>query len=49
MKRLSHDISQLIIETCQHPPGSRKRQKSLTKIIRLVSDRFLGLIFWSKI
>jgi hypothetical protein len=39
MKQMSHDISQFVIEACQHPPRSIERQKSLTKIIRLVSDR----------
>ena len=32
-------LSQLVEEACQHPHGSRKRQKKLTQIIRLVGNR----------
>lgn len=37
MKKSLRSLSQLVIEACKHSPGSRERQKILTKIIRLVS------------
>ena len=39
MKKLSKTLSQIVIEACKHPPGSRERQKNLTKVIRLVSSK----------
>ena len=39
MKISSQFLSQLVAETCQHPPGSKERQKNLTKIIRLISHQ----------
>lgn len=33
------EIEQLVIEACQHPPGSPKRQRYLTQVIRLVSSK----------
>ena len=39
MERLSQSLSQLVQEACRHPPGSKERQKNLTKIIRLVNSQ----------
>ena len=39
MEKLSQSLSQLVEEACKYPPGSRERQKNLTKIIRLVNSR----------
>ena len=39
MKISSQFLAQLVAETCQYPPGSKERQKNLTKIIRLVSTK----------
>ena len=39
MRKLSQSLSELVVEACKHPPGSRERQRNLTQIIRLVSDR----------
>lgn len=39
MNRSLQSLTKLIIETCQHPPGSRERQKNLTKIIKLVGKQ----------
>ena len=39
MKESSQILSQLVKEACKHPPGSKKRQKNLTKIIRLVNSQ----------
>lgn len=39
MNKLSQSLSQLVQEACQHPHGSRERQKKLTTIIRLVNSR----------
>jgi len=36
---MSQLLSQLVIEACKHPPGSKKRQQNLTKIIRLVNSQ----------
>ena len=38
MKQISITLFQLVNEACEHPPGSRKRQKKLTQIIRLVNN-----------
>lgn len=35
----SQFLSQLVNETCKHPPGSKERQKNLTKIIRIVNNQ----------
>ncbi len=39
MEQLSQSLSQLVQQACKHPPGSRQRQKNLTKIIRLVNGK----------
>ena len=39
MKKISITLSQLVDEACEHPHGSRKRQKKLTQIIRLVNNK----------
>ncbi|MEM9273060.1 MAG: sigma-70 family RNA polymerase sigma factor [Cyanobacteria bacterium P01_F01_bin.143] len=39
MKKIAESLSQLVIEACKHPPGSKERQKNLTKIIRLVNSQ----------
>lgn len=39
MEQLSESLLQLVKQACQHPPGSKERQKNLTKIIRLVSTQ----------
>ena len=39
MKQSSQKLSQLVTEACKYPPGSKQRQKNLTKIIRLVNSR----------
>ena len=39
MERLSQSLSQLVKEACKYPPGSKERQKNLTKIIRLVNGQ----------
>ena len=39
MNKLVQSLSQLVREACQHPHGSKERQKKLTAIIRLVSRR----------
>lgn len=33
------ELRQLIKETCQHPPGSAPRQKGLTQLIRILTQR----------
>ncbi len=38
MKQSSQTLSQLVKEACQHPPGSKQRQKNLTQIIRIVNS-----------
>ena len=39
MEKLSQSLSQLVKEACKYPPGSKERQKNLTKIIRLVNSQ----------
>lgn len=39
MSELEPQLRQLIQEACSHPPGDLKRQRALTQIIRLVTDR----------
>lgn len=39
MKTSSKSLSQLVVEACRHPLGSKERQKNLTKIIRLISSQ----------
>jgi hypothetical protein len=39
MDGLEKDLRQLVQEACRHPPGSVKRQKGLTQIIRQVSGK----------
>ena len=39
MEKIAKSLSQLVIEACKHPPGSKERQKNLTKIIRLVNSQ----------
>ena len=36
---LSHRLKQLVAQTCQHPKGSPQRQKGLTQLIRLLTNR----------
>lgn len=35
----SQFLSQLVIETCKYPPGSKERQKHLTRIIKIVNTQ----------
>ncbi len=37
MKHSSEYLLKLVAAACKHPPGSKERQKNLTKIIRIVS------------
>ncbi|HEY9601957.1 MAG TPA: sigma-70 family RNA polymerase sigma factor [Allocoleopsis sp.] len=39
MDRLNEQLHQLVIEACSHPAGSAARQKNLTKIIRLITNK----------
>jgi hypothetical protein len=39
MSELAAQLEQLVTEACSHPPGDLKRQRALTQIIRLVSNR----------
>lgn len=39
MDQLDEQLRQLVGEACQHPPGSPQRQKNLTKIIRLITNK----------
>lgn len=39
MKISSEFLSQLVIDACKYPPGSKERQKYLTKIIRVVNSQ----------
>ena len=39
MEKIANTLAQLVKEACEHPPGSRNRQKKLTKIIRLVNSK----------
>ncbi|WAL59223.1 sigma-70 family RNA polymerase sigma factor [Thermocoleostomius sinensis] len=36
MSEFDEQLRQLVIEACSHPPGSLKRQRALTQVIRLV-------------
>jgi hypothetical protein len=39
MDGMDEQLRQLVTEACKHRPGSAERQKNLTKIIRLVSNK----------
>ncbi|MBD1999327.1 sigma-70 family RNA polymerase sigma factor [Leptolyngbya sp. FACHB-541] len=39
MGELDQQLRELVIEACQHPLGSPKRQRALTKVIRLSSSK----------
>lgn len=39
MDRLNEQLHQLVKEACSHPAGSAARQKNLTKIIRLITNK----------
>ena len=39
MKSSTPSLSQLVTEACKHPPGSKERQRNLTKIIRVLNNR----------
>ncbi len=39
MSELEEQLRQLVTEACSHPAGSAERQKKLTRIIRLVSNK----------
>lgn len=39
MDELDEQLRSLAMEACKHPPGSLPRQRNLTKIIRLISNR----------
>ncbi|HEY9724972.1 MAG TPA: sigma-70 family RNA polymerase sigma factor [Chroococcales cyanobacterium] len=39
MDRLNEQLHQLVTEACSHPAGSAARQKNLTKIIRLITNK----------
>jgi hypothetical protein len=39
MEKITRTLAQLIQEACEHPPGTRERQKKLTQIIRLVNKK----------
>lgn len=39
METQEEHLRQLVAEACQHPPGSRERQKYLTRIIRLATQK----------
>jgi hypothetical protein len=39
MSDLHAQLRQLVIEACRHPPGSPRRQRALTQVIRLVSNK----------
>ena len=39
MNEWGNRLEVLVKEACQHPPGSRERQKGLTKIIRLINSQ----------
>jgi hypothetical protein len=36
MSEFDEQLRQLVVEACSHPPGSLKRQRALTQVIRLV-------------
>lgn len=35
MSEFDEQLRRLVIEACSHPPGSLKRQRALTQVIRL--------------
>ena len=35
----SQSLLQLVVETCKYPPGTKERQKNLTKIIKIVNSQ----------
>ena len=39
MEKIANTLAQLVKKACEHPPGSRNRQKKLTQIIRLVNSK----------
>jgi len=39
MERLEEQLHQLVTEACSHRPGSAERQKYLTRIIRLITNK----------
>lgn len=39
MEELAQELRRLVEQACAHPPGSAARQKSLTRIIRLINRR----------
>ncbi len=39
MEKIANTLAQLVKEACEYPHGSRKRQKKLTQIIRLVNGK----------
>jgi hypothetical protein len=39
MEKFADTLAQLVQEACEHPHGSKQRQKNLTQIIRLVSNK----------
>lgn len=39
MKRLEEQLKELVTQACKHPTGSVQRQKYLTQIIRLVTNK----------
>lgn len=39
MEKIANTLAQLVKEACEYPHGSRKRQKKLTQIIRLVNSK----------
>ena len=38
-RKRSDQLLQLVQAACQHPPGSRQRQKGLTQLIRLLNQQ----------
>jgi hypothetical protein len=39
MSEFDQQLRQLVMEACSHPPGSLKRQRALTQVIRLVVQK----------
>ena len=39
MEKIAKTLGELVKQACEHPHGSRKRQKTLTQIIRLVNHQ----------
>jgi len=39
MSDIDHQLHEWVTEACRHPPGSPARQRSLTKVIRVVSGK----------